>query len=163
MAEEISREIKEPIEKLLSEEARKIYEEETGKRWEEKPPTEEEAKEYVRKAARRLLEKWQKIGKEYYTAVKQILGAPPPREEVLVYRVDKVGEVKGGKLVPTDKTTFKILPLEPSKPPEIPPRAILKCPICGTYTMKQISAGLWQCTNDPTHFVSILEWFPRRR
>ena len=77
--------------------------------------------------------------------------------------VDKIGEIKGGKLVRRDKTTFAILPLEPKKPPKIPPRAILKCPICGTYSMKQIADGLWQCTNNPFHTISIIEWFPRRR
>ena len=163
MSEEIPEEMKKPIEKILAEEAREIYLEETGKHWEEQPPSEEEAREYIRKAARKLLEKWQKTGREYYSAVKRLLGAPPPREEVLVYRVDKIGEVKGGKLVRRDKTTFAVLPLEPTKPPEIPPRAILRCPICGTYTMKQIADGIWQCTRNPFHTVSTLEWFPRRR
>ena len=163
MAEEIPEEIKKPIEEVLAEEAREIYLEETGKTWEEEPPSEEESKEYIRKAAKRLLEKWQKTGREYYSAVKRLLGAPPPREEVLVYRVDKIGEVKGGKLVRRDKTTFAVLPLEPKKPPEIPPRAILRCPICGTYTMKQIADGIWQCTNNPLHTVSTVKWFPRRR
>ena len=163
MAEEIPEEIKKPIEEVLAEEARKVYREETGKEWEEEPPSEEEAKEYVRKAARRLLEKWQKLGKEYYTIVKQLLGAPEPTEELLIYKVDKVGEVKGGKLVRRDKTTFVILPLEPEKPPKIPPRAILRCPICGTFTMKQIMEGIWQCTNNPLHTVSTVKWFPRRR
>ena len=160
---EIPREIKEPIEKVLAEEAREIYLEETGKQWEEEPPSEEESKEYIRKAARRLLEKWQKTGREYYSAVKRLLGAPPPREDVLVYRVDKIGEVKGGKLIRRDKTRFEILPLKPKEPPEIPPRAILKCPECGTYTMKQIMPGLWQCTRNPFHTISTLKWFPRRR
>ena len=163
MAEEIPEEIKKPIEEVLAEEAREIYLEETGKRWEDEPPSEEESREYIRKAARRLLEKWQKMGREYYSAVKRLLGAPPPREEVLVYRVDKIGEIKGGKLVRRDKTTFAVLPLEPKKPPEIPPKAILKCPICGTYTMKQIADGIWQCTNNPFHIVSVIDWFPRRR
>ena len=162
MAEEVPEEIKKPIGKVLAEEAREIYLEETGKQWEEEPPSEEEAKEYVRKAARRLLEKWQKIGKEYYTVVKHLLGAPPEREKLLVYKVDRIGEVKGGKLVRTDETSFKIVPLEPKKPPTIPPRAILKCPICGTFTMRPIGRGLWQCTMNPTHYISVSEWFPER-
>ena len=156
-------EIKEPIERILAKRARKIYLEETGKQWEKEPPSDEEAKEYVRRAAKMLLEEWQKMGREYYSAVKKILGAPPEREKVAYFRVDHVAEVKGGKLVKRDKTRFEIIPLEPKGPPEIPPRAVLKCPICQEYTMKRIADGIWQCTRNPTHFVSIRKWFPTYR
>ncbi len=155
-------EIEQPVEKLLAKEAGRIYFEETHKVWEEEPPSDEEAKEYVRKAARSILERWQKTIREYYAVAKKILGAPPEPQYVITYYHKGQVVQRKAKPVFTYKTHMKIIPLLDEKPAEIPPKAILRCPWCNEYSMRLIMPGMWQCTINPSHVVSITKWFPTR-
>jgi hypothetical protein len=157
-------ELTEPVEKLLAKEARRIYMEETGRIWEEEPPSDEEAKELVRKAAKSLLERWQKAIKTYYEMTTTILGAPkPPEYTVVYYHEGKIVKHRAKPLL-TQKTYMKLVPLIDDKPAKIPPKALLKCPFDPShgFTMRQIMPGLWQCTQNPSHVVSIVSWFPPR-
>jgi hypothetical protein len=165
MAEPIpEEEFTEPVEKLLAKEARRIYMEETGKVWEEEPPSEEEARELVRKAAKSLMERWQKGLKTYYEMATTVLGAPkPPEYAVVYYHEGKIVKHRAEPLF-THRTHMKLIPLLDDKPAKIPPKALLKCPFDPThgFSMKQIMPGLWQCTQNPAHIVSISSWFPPR-
>lgn len=156
-------EIEEPIEATLTKEARRVYREETGKIWDEEPPTDEEAREYIRKAAKSMMTRWQKGLKEYYQAVTTVLGAPAEPEYTLVYY--KKGKLvkHRGEVVSRYRTHIKLIPILNEKPAKIPARAILRCPWGCGFTMRQIMAGMWQCRQNPAHLVSILKWFPVKR
>jgi len=156
-------ELEEPIEKTLTNETRRIYFQETGKRWEDEPPSEEQAKEYVRKAAKSIIERWQKGIREYYSAVTTILGAPAEPEYTLVYY--KKGKIIKHRAEPVfvHRTHVKLIPMLDDKPAKIPPRAILRCPWDKQFSMKQIMAGMWQCTINPAHIISVVRWFPPRK
>lgn len=156
-------EIEQPIEKTLTKEARRVYFEKTGKTWEEEPPSEEEAREYVRLAAKSMMARWQKGLRQYYEAVTTVLGAPPEPEYTLVYY--KKGKLvkHRGQLVSRYKTHVKLIPMLDDKPAKIPARAILRCPWCNQYSMKQIMPGMFQCSLNPSHIVSITKFFPPPR
>lgn len=149
-------ELTEPVEKLLAKEARRIYEKETGKIWEESPPSEKEAKEFIRRAAKSIMERWQKGLKTYYEMTTTILGAPKPPEHMISYYHEGKIVTHRAKPVFTRRTYMKVVPLIDEEPAKIPPKAILKCPFDPThgFSMRQIMPGLWQCVDDKTEVLT---------
>jgi len=149
-------EIEEPIDKTLTKETRRIYFKETGKRWEDEPPSEEEAREYVRKAAKSIMRRWQKGMRQYYEAVTTVLGAPPEPEYTLVYY--KKGRIVKHRAKPVFKykTHVKLIPMLDEKPAKVPREAILRCPFepAHGFSMRQIMAGMWQCVDDRTEVLT---------
>jgi hypothetical protein len=138
-------EISQPIEKTLAKLAEEIYLEQTGKTWKEQPPTEDEAKVFVRLAARRLIEKWHRYIKDLYAFVSgKFLGKPAEYKKLFAVvkrpEVTAKGEVK-------ERRITVVLPIEEVTPAKLPPEAILVCPKCGALAMKMISRGLWRCVN----------------
>jgi hypothetical protein len=162
--EEVEKEIEEPVEKTLTALVRRLYRERTGKEWEEEPPSEEEAKSYVREAAKSLMEKWQKSLAQYYEMTRTVLGAPKPPEYALVYYHEGKIVKHRAQEVFTKGTHKKIVPLLDTEPARVPSKAILKCPFDPThgFSMKPILPGVWQCTINPAHLVSITTYFPAR-
>jgi len=146
MSEKITpEEIAQPIEKTLGKLAEEIYLEQTGKTWKEKPPTEEEAKVFLRLAARRLIEKWHRYIKDLYAFLSARFTGKPAEYRKLVAVVKRPevtakGEVKERKMM-------VVLPIEEVTPAKLPPEAILVCPRCGVLAMRMISRGLWRCIN----------------